>query len=326
MNPPKVLIAEDDPVILSLMVRRLSRKGYDIDQAEEGRSALIMVEKTTYDLIVTDIYMPGVTGLELLRWAREHDPHTQVVVVTAAATLDNAVDALNNGAFAYLTKPFDHISVLDKVVERALEFRRLVLDNLKMAEIQRIRGDMLEEEVTDRVQRLQESRREIDEILALIPDGVVIVEGRGRVVLSNPPADKWLEEELASGENQLQRFIESVHDEWSEDSLEVSIGSQNFHVSSVDLPPVREGLAQRKLIVIHPYESRSVGGTKSRPDDLLLKLKHGLAWVYQQNQQEDLKEVLEYLANQVNKLENLDVETENVSVPERSTIDARIDG
>ena len=129
--------------------------GLQVDRAEDGRTALEMLKRSGYDLILTDIYMPGATGLDIIRLAKENDPHVQVVVVTGSATLDNAVEALNMGAFSYLTKPFDHLSVFDNAVSRALEFRRLIRDNLRLAEIQRRRGDMLEAEVTDRIRQIE---------------------------------------------------------------------------------------------------------------------------------------------------------------------------
>ena len=139
----RVLVADDDANMLDLMSRRLGRMGLQVDRAEDGRTALEMLKRASYDLILTDIYMPGATGLDIIRLAKENDPQVQVVVVTGWATLDNAVEALNMGAFSYLTKPFDHLSVFDNAVSRALEFRRLIRDNPRMAEIQRRRGGLV---------------------------------------------------------------------------------------------------------------------------------------------------------------------------------------
>jgi len=161
------------------MCRRLGRMGLQVDRAEDGRAALEMIKRAGYDLILTDIYMPGATGLDIIRLAKENDPHVQVVVVTGSATLDNAVEALNMGAFSYLTKPFDHLSVFDNAVSRALEFRHLALDNLRMAEIQRRRGGLLEDEVTERVRLLRTRQPELQDLLACLPDGVVILEEGG---------------------------------------------------------------------------------------------------------------------------------------------------
>jgi DNA-binding NtrC family response regulator len=76
-----------------------------------------MVQTTAYDLILTDIYMPEGPASRSCT-AKENDPHVQVIVVTGSATLDNAVEALNMGAFSYLSKPFDHMSVFDNAVSR----------------------------------------------------------------------------------------------------------------------------------------------------------------------------------------------------------------
>jgi hypothetical protein len=83
------------------------------------------------------------------------------------------------GAFSCLTKPFDHLSVFDNAVSRALEFRRLRRDNLRMAEIQRGHGDLLEDEVMDRVRWLPTRQPELQDLRACLPDGVVILEEGG---------------------------------------------------------------------------------------------------------------------------------------------------
>ncbi len=278
MTNPLVLAVDDDTELLKLMVRRLDKLGFQIEQASDGRSAMELIEKKTYDLVVTDIYMPGVTGLELLKQAKERDQHTQVIVVTAAATMENAVDALNNGAFAYLTKPFDHMSVFDNVVSRALDYRRLMLDNLRMAEIQRRRGDMLEEEVTERVMQLQKWRRETLDLIACLPDGVVVVEPGGRIIMTNPKADHWLALDQEDGGQPLHKYLESVHEEWTAAEWEVELGEINLTLFSSDLPD--QSGKNRKVVVMRYDEVVS-----KFPDitDSLVELKHGLAWLYNQD-------------------------------------------
>jgi DNA-binding NtrC family response regulator len=189
MAEPRVLIAEDDEALLSLISRRLDRAGFQNDQATDGRVALSLIDQNEYDLVLSDIYMPGATGLEILRAAKLRDAHLQVVIMTAAATLENAIEALNNGAFGYLTKPFHHLAVIDNMVARALEFRQLIKDNLRMAEIQRRRGDMLEEEVTDRIQRYSSQQRVMLDLLSHLTDGIVLTEPGGEVILTNAAAD-----------------------------------------------------------------------------------------------------------------------------------------
>src|SRR3990172_306921 len=99
----KALVCDDEAPLRDLMARRLEKLGLEVERAESGKDAAARIDAQRYDLLITDIYMPDVTGLELLQQMKALDPHAQVVVVTASATLDNAVGALNHGAFAYLT-------------------------------------------------------------------------------------------------------------------------------------------------------------------------------------------------------------------------------
>ncbi|MEJ2013401.1 MAG: response regulator [Anaerolineales bacterium] len=274
MSKPIVLVADDDPDMLQLMARRLLKQGFEIDQAAEGRTALQKLETGAYDLVVTDIYMPGVSGLELLQQAKEVDDQTQVVVVTAGATLENAIEALNNGAFAYLIKPFDHFSVFDNVVSRALQFRRALLDNERMAEIQRRRGDMLEDEVTERVQQLQRRRREMLDLLASLPEGVLVVEEGGRIVMTNPRADEWLAKDRQQAVPPIQQYLDSLHEEWAADSAEVEIDGEQLTLLSNTLAGSGR---PRKIVVIREWQAEAVRAIG--PEEALDMLREGLTWL-----------------------------------------------
>jgi DNA-binding response OmpR family regulator len=299
MADPVVLVVDDDAALLNLMGRRLEKQGYVVERAQDGRSALGMIEKTGYDLVVTDIYMPGVTGLELLRQAKERDPHTQVVVVTAAATLENAIDALNNGAFAYLTKPFDHLSVFDNVVTRAMDFRRLILDNLRMAEIQRRRGDMLEDEVTERVMQLQRRRREMLDLMAALPDGVIVVSEGGRISVTNPKADRWLALDYQDPDHPVRKYLESLDQEWAAQEWEVEFGEHRLSLITSDLPD--QSGRKQKVVVIR---EESAGGEQEVLDGLV-ELKHGLAWLYNQDLADRYVDRIAVLAKLASDLEEM---------------------
>src|SRR3970040_1803224 len=121
----RVLVCDDDSDMLELMLRRWDKMGFKADRAGDGGVAQALIKENLYDLIVTDIYMPEATGLELLQLAKQRDPQGEGGIVTASATLDNAIHALNHGAFGYLSKPFDHLIVFDNMVSRAAEYRRL---------------------------------------------------------------------------------------------------------------------------------------------------------------------------------------------------------
>jgi len=134
MAPLRALVCDDEAPLCELMARRVEKLGLQVDRAEDGQTGQSLIGSHRCDLIVTEIYLPEATGLGLLQMAKQRDPQVQVVIVTASATLDNASDALNHGSFGYLSNPFDHLSVFDSTVSRALELRQLTLANRRIAE------------------------------------------------------------------------------------------------------------------------------------------------------------------------------------------------
>lgn len=298
----RVLVADDDANMLDLMTRRLNRMGLQVDRAEDGRTALEMIRRAAYDLILTDIYMPGATGLDVIRLAKENDPHVQVVVVTGSATLDNAVEALNMGAFSYMTKPFDHLSVFDNAVSRALEFRRLIRDNLRLAEIQRRRGDMLEAEVTERIRQMRRRQQDMVDLLARLPQGLIVVDSDGRVVLSNALAEKWLAQEARESNQPLRSYLSTVKPPARAMTGEVEIGGETLRVTVQGLPG-SEGKGRTLVILDKDGEgSELVAG---RVANMVEKIKPALAWLERQDLDERGGEVVRGLAVQIEALERL---------------------
>jgi two-component system, NtrC family, response regulator HydG len=120
----RVLVADDEASARDSLARLLRSEGFEVDLAEDGEKALACLQDTSPDVLVTDLHMPGLDGLQLLERAREASPELIVVLVTAFADVDTAVRAMQNGAEHYLTKPvqFDELLV---IVDRALARRRL---------------------------------------------------------------------------------------------------------------------------------------------------------------------------------------------------------
>ena len=123
--PEAVLIAEDEPGVRESLAEVLRDAGYAVDTAPDGTSALAALEARDYAIVVTDIRMPGADGLTVLRRARELSPQTVVLVMTAHASIETAVEALRDGAADYVLKPVLFEDLLAKV-ERILEHRELV--------------------------------------------------------------------------------------------------------------------------------------------------------------------------------------------------------
>ncbi len=126
MFPEKkqVLIVDDEPNLRKILAAQLSRDGYDVLLAEDGEQGLALLRENHIDLVVTDLKMPKVDGMTLLREALRESPDLPIVMITAHGTVDTAVEALKLGAFDYLTKPFDKDEVR-QIVGKALKTRQL---------------------------------------------------------------------------------------------------------------------------------------------------------------------------------------------------------
>jgi two-component system, NtrC family, response regulator HydG len=129
----RVLIVDDEPDMVDNCLRILGRAGYDCRATTDAHEALGLLESNTPDLLLTDLKMPGMDGMELLRRAREIDPALPVIVITAFATIESAVAAVKEGAFDYLPKTFS-LDQLRVAVDRALRQRELQLENRRLRE------------------------------------------------------------------------------------------------------------------------------------------------------------------------------------------------
>jgi two-component system response regulator PilR (NtrC family) len=133
MNSPvaTILVVDDERSMRELLEYMLSKEGYAVSLAENGRTALNMIEKTNYDLILSDIRLGDITGLDVLRAAKQHNPHALVIMISAYATTETAVEAMNEGAFDYVPKPFDN-DELKQTIANALERKTLDAERLVM--------------------------------------------------------------------------------------------------------------------------------------------------------------------------------------------------
>jgi len=127
-EPATLLVADDDPGLRESLDRTLTREGYRIVLASDGRAALERFQAGGIDLIVTDLKMPGLTGLELLRAAKAIAPDVDVILLTAFGTVEEAVKAMKDGAYDFLTKPFRREQLI-KLIDKALKRRDLIEKN-----------------------------------------------------------------------------------------------------------------------------------------------------------------------------------------------------
>src|SRR5512145_110618 len=126
-----VLVVDDEFSMRDSLVHWFEKDGYRTGSAQDAREALRRLEEERWDVILLDIKMPGMDGLELQRRIREVDPDLPVIMITAFASVQSAVQALKEGAFDYVTKPIDP-DELSHLVQRAVERRRLQRENVQL--------------------------------------------------------------------------------------------------------------------------------------------------------------------------------------------------
>jgi DNA-binding NtrC family response regulator len=128
MLEKKVLVVDDDSLMKDFLKEALGRSDYSVDLASTGEEALEKIKDKDYDIILSDIRMPSMSGMELLKVTREYVPDAKVVMMTAYGTVENAVEAMKLGAFDYVMKPFS-ADEIELVLKRAFEHKRLILEN-----------------------------------------------------------------------------------------------------------------------------------------------------------------------------------------------------
>jgi two-component system response regulator AtoC len=124
----KILIVDDEMLMRSFLQETFKRKNYEIYVAENGSMAFDLISKEDFDLIITDIKMPIKNGMEILEYAKEKNPSCQVIMMTAHGTIENAVEAMQKGAFNYLIKPFS-FETIEMLVEQAENHLSLMKEN-----------------------------------------------------------------------------------------------------------------------------------------------------------------------------------------------------
>lgn len=128
MGIEKILVVDDELLIRDFIYETLKRQNFDVTVAENGKKALALLKDKSFDMVFTDMKMPEITGIDVLKKIKEISPKTIVVVITGHGTIENAVEAMKLGAFNYLIKPFTP-DTIEAIVEKANEHWKLVCQN-----------------------------------------------------------------------------------------------------------------------------------------------------------------------------------------------------
>jgi len=142
MTPGRLLIAEDDESLRALLVRYFTSLGHGVEACADGATAVGRLATGQYDVVITDVLMPGTNGLDVMRAAKAADRFVEVVFLTGVPDLTTAIKALREGdAFDYILKPFPNVEILRATIERALERRALRKENERLGrELERSRS------------------------------------------------------------------------------------------------------------------------------------------------------------------------------------------
>ncbi len=185
-EPCRVLVVDDEQVIREILADFLSMEGFSVRTAEDGASALEELSRTHYDLILSDLKMPKMGGLELLTQAKEKNPEVVVIIMTGFGTVESAINAMKQGAFDYVLKPFKVEDVI-LTVRRGLEMQQLQAENIRLREAvslyrvsEAITASLSLDEVLDTVVTSILSELDADEALIMLRDEAGVLRERVR--------------------------------------------------------------------------------------------------------------------------------------------------
>jgi DNA-binding NtrC family response regulator len=130
---PRILVVDDEPVVRESLHAWFTEGGYAVDVAASAAEALQMLQSSSWDILVSDIKMPGMDGLELQQEVKKIAPKMTIIIMTAYASMDTAVQAIKEGAYDYVTKPLDPDD-LEQIINRAAERQQLLRENIELKE------------------------------------------------------------------------------------------------------------------------------------------------------------------------------------------------
>ncbi|HEY5658333.1 MAG TPA: sigma-54 dependent transcriptional regulator, partial [Myxococcota bacterium] len=170
---PRILVVDDEPVVRESIHDWFSQDEYPIEMAASGPEAMQKMKESSWDILLTDVKMPGMDGLELQQQAKKLDPDITVIIMTAYASVDSAMQAIKEGAYDYVTKPLDPEN-LQQIIDRACEHRQLVRENVELKRrIEAVAGEA--EEIVGDCPEMRKVREQIAALAA--GDASVLIAG-----------------------------------------------------------------------------------------------------------------------------------------------------
>ncbi len=226
VDKPRVLVVDDEKFIRDILADFLGMEGYIVRTAEDGASAVQELSRASYDMVISDLKMPRMGGLDLLQEVARVHPETLTVIMTGFGTVETAIDAMKRGAYDYILKPFK-VEEIVHIVQRGLEKRRLSAENLRLREALSLYK--VSEAIT--------ASLSLDEVMATVIDSS-LSEVRADVVFT------WLDD----GEG---GFV-------PRDIARAGIFDEHENVGALDAAAVRKRIATGDPIIEHGDRARAL--------------------------------------------------------------------
>jgi DNA-binding NtrC family response regulator len=198
----KILVVDDEIDMLQALNRFLSQKGYAVATANDGPSAVKAMEETQFDLVISDLAMQGMSGIDLLRWVRSSDANMPFIIMTGVGTIESAVEAIQTGAYNYIAKPFK-LQDVEILVKRAIEYSSM---HRKLAYLQILEDQEKPEMIFGSSKAMQKILKRISKI-------------------SNSDASVLIQGETGTGKSMLARLIHDNSDRVEEPFLTIDCGA-----------------------------------------------------------------------------------------------------
>jgi PAS domain S-box-containing protein len=220
MNPARILVVDDEKVVLTGCEKILGEAGYRVKTTLSAKQALDILKEGPFDIVITDLKMPEISGMELLKTIKRDYPEITVIVITGYSTVETAVDAMKLGAFDYLPKPFTSDQVV-LVIKRALERRTLLAETMR-------------------------GKREISKaqkIFENLPVGIIVVNGDKQIEDTNISFTKMMG--IDGRSNDLKgKPVSSLQSDWLTEIFELQeavdrkiyLSDRNLNVHIITVP------------------------------------------------------------------------------------------
>lgn len=235
---PRILVVDDMQSALFLSEGVLQDEGYHAEVAQNGEDALRMFKQKPFDIVITDLHMPGMDGIALLNNIKKLNIKTMVIIMTARPSIESAILSFRHGAYDYITKPIDPEAIIG-MIQRGLEKHHIEANTDKLLKrLHDLRQQMMDENVS-----LLEERDFVNNILDTVPDVVVVTDKHGNICTVNHAATVFFD---CKKEELLGKSIDKLFDE-----------KKNFY-RGIDL----ETMLKDGLVYNYPLTCITSKGTK----------------------------------------------------------------